>query len=97
MSVMNPFEKQESPCISPGGFSQQKDAEICLQVKWRRQRSAGWKDVLVILSRWQVVISCTVDEVIVGRSNESFLLSLPGKVGSVWCTLLVLYSIVCIL
>ena len=82
MSVMNPLENQESPFISPGGFSQQKDAAICLRVKRGRQRSAGWKDILVILSRWQVVISCTVDEVIVGRRNESFLLSLLGKEGS---------------
>lgn len=74
-----------------------KDAEICLRVKQGRQRSAGWKDILLIPSRWQVVISCTTDEVIVGRRNESFLLSLLGKEGSVWCGLLVLYSIVCIL
>lgn len=62
-----------------------------------RQRSAGWKDIWVILSRWQVVISCTTDEVIFGRRNENFLLSLLWKEGSVWCGLLVLYSIVCIL
>lgn len=96
-SVLNPLENQEGPFISPEGFSQQKDAEIRQRVKRGRRRSAGWKDILVILSRWQVVISCTMDEVIVGRRNESFLLSLLGKEGSVWCSLLVLYSIVCIL
>lgn len=96
-SVLNPLENQEGPFISPEGFSQQKDAEIRQRVKRGRRRSAGWKDILVILSRWQVVISCTMDEVIVGRRNESFLLSLLGKEGSAWCSLLVLYSIVCIL
>lgn len=66
-------------------------------MKQGRQRSAGWKDILVILSRWKVVISCAMDEVIFGRKSESFLLSLLGKEGSMWCGILVLYSIVCFL
>lgn len=39
-SVMDSLENQENPFIPPG-FSQLKDAEICLQVKWNREVLSG--------------------------------------------------------